>query len=86
MGSSVKGSVFLLFYNHYFFILTILEVYSDSSVFQSQIDDQPVAHINDIEPLVCESSETIKFLVARPAQEVRRFETVFKGVSYGMYF
>jgi hypothetical protein len=35
-----------------------------------QIDEQPVTHINDIEPLVCDSSETIKFLVARPAQEV----------------
>lgn len=46
-----------------------------------QIDDQPVTHINDIEPLVCESSETIKFLVARPAQEV---SICFQG-SDGMF-
>ena len=36
----------------------------------SQINDVPVSHISDIEPLVYESSATIKFLVARPAQEV----------------
>ena len=38
--------------------------------FFPQINDVPVTHISDIEPLVYESSETIKFLVARPAQEV----------------
>ena len=38
--------------------------------FFPQINDAPVTHISDIEPLVYESSETIKFLVARPAQEV----------------
>lgn len=35
-----------------------------------QINDVPVTHLSDIEPLVYESSSTIKFLVARPAQEV----------------
>lgn len=35
-----------------------------------QINDVPVTHISDIEPLVYESTATIKFLVARPAQEV----------------
>ena len=38
--------------------------------FFPQINNVPVTHIGDIEPLVYESSETIKFLVARPAQEV----------------
>jgi len=36
----------------------------------SQINDVPVTHLSDIEPLVYESTSTIKFLVARPAQEV----------------
>lgn len=38
--------------------------------FFSQINDFPVTHLSDIEPLVYESTSTIKFLVARPAQEV----------------
>lgn len=38
--------------------------------FSSQINDVPVTHISDIEPLVYDSTSTIKFLVARPAQEV----------------
>ncbi|XP_067025056.1 E3 ubiquitin-protein ligase PDZRN3-like isoform X1 [Acropora muricata] len=36
-----------------------------------KINDVPVTHISDIEPLVYESVTTIKFLVARPAQEVQ---------------
>jgi len=35
-----------------------------------KINDVPVTHISDIEPLVYDSTSTIKFLVARPAQEV----------------
>ena len=53
--------------------------------FFSQINDVPVTHICDIEPLVYESVTTIKFLVARPAQEVGLEENVFYSRNGNMH-
>ena len=53
--------------------------------FFSQINDVPVTHISDIEPLVYESVTTIKFLVARPAQEVGLEENVFYSRNGNMH-
>ena len=53
--------------------------------FFSQINDVPVTHISDIEPLVYESVATIKFLVARPAQEVGLEENAFYSRNGNMH-
>lgn len=52
--------------------------------FFSQINDVPVTHLSDIEPLVYESTSTIKFLVARPAQEVcdlKKYVKIYNDIA-----